>query len=584
MRGGLKTMWLLTHTIINPSGMLIGFQCLEKTKHGERIIAVGTNTIVKSGFKNRQVYVANGMIHESNGFRINSLPMLVAFNGKLVPTKNGIKLISRYLDKDKVVRYGVEFEHGYKMDLELKNILVYSKWFRPINFIVKFTATGKPFIAGKPGQKLEDLPTVQLSKDDETKKAVDKLSSDSVNDSNKVNIVNNNMDVLDFYSLIHRLNGYIIYLPTETYQAVSKNTNDGDFKAYPYGEIAQSFLQFNATKLNVNAQFRKGGAIYTDMGGKRVPIYTYVIRTKSLILDGENHVKKLGIMVSADKEDEFVNSIGKDRLISKVTDPEELSTFNRLVNTENNVIYIVNISKLPIMSSNKISKYVPSINDIAEISKNFQIAKLNKKLIDYALRELTDTSASELSTNDDYVYPTLEMINPKYYDMLASLGINIHTGAYTPVNSSEETNQKPASTTSQTAVVIEYNNKNVPDNTAKVLMKIATSGASNDKEKPFVSLIADTAEIIRKYKTGGLNVKDYFTCLDSAKKKYLKQESELAEKLWTCNVALYLQGTKKKIFVNNSSDWEFSKNLKNGSLYICKSHPELRMKVQNVTV
>lgn len=412
MRGGLKTMWLLTHTIINPSGMLIGFQCLEKTKHGERIIAVGTNTIVKSGFKNRQVYVANGMIHESNGFRINSLPMLVAFNGKLVPTKNGIKLISRYLDKDKVVRYGVEFEHGYKMDLELKNIMVYSKWFRPINFIVKFTATGKPFIAGKPGQKLEDLPTVQLSKDDETKKAVDKLSSDSVNDSNKVNIVNNNMDVLDFYNLIHRLNGYIIYLPTETYQAVSKNTNDGDFKAYPYGEIAQSFLQFNATKLNVNAQFRKGGAIYTDMGGKRVPIYTYVIRTKSLILDGENHVKKLGIMVSADKEDEFVNSIGKDRLISKVTDPEELSTFNRLVNTENNVIYIVNISKLPIMSSNKISKYVPSIDDIAEISKNFQITKLNKKLIDYALRELTDTSASELSTNDDYVYPTLEMINP----------------------------------------------------------------------------------------------------------------------------------------------------------------------------
>lgn len=563
----------LTKTIVNGNKQLIGFVVSGKEKDlggfSDNMIERGypVDHLIKTKFANNQLAVVtkNGksVLVERGNFKINTLPMVVFTNSgnpdtEYVSVDNSISLVQRFVQDNENIGFRVRFGDGSEDNLKYANVIMICKWFKPSNFSIRTSAKGRIYIAGKKdGITLDELPAVVIGEEPETapKRTKSAAKENTVGFSGNLE---SGFDILDIYELIRECNGSVIKLPSEDYIAHSDKTVDEheEFTSLGIGEVASPRLSFNSTKLNVNANFKKVGVVSVPISGVPQNITTYVNRSKSIFNNGENYIKKFGIAIPSEKEEELITALGKSLALEKITDNTVIAPLSQVIDAKSLAFYKVDSSKIDLISENKRKVSILSAKKLAELCKKQYELKLISKYLGPnggVLKELKGTlSAEEVAdAKSRALFGIFSMMNEKALQAITEAGIDIYTGAYTKTGKSS-TSYAKASGTKEESVEITYILDGM-DYTKITGSAIKAAALVNDTSKV-------TAEVINVVNTVE-NINNPSEKYKKAYELYKKTEAALEainEKFWKHNASMYLNGNKSNIHSHDNKKWQLN--------------------------
>ena len=582
----------ITKSIIDNSMSLIGFFVKGKDKdlggvsdeQVERSISL--QNMAAMNFRTLQLSVSNAGIVEGKNFKINSLPMVMYNNNGYVPVDNRIEIIKRFeqivpgTGKREKIGFRLRFADGSENNFKYKNTIVLSRWFKPTNFCVKTKSNGTLFISGN-GIALDDIPCEIIG---DTPERINKRAEPSTEKANKhIKGLTNDFDIIDVCDLISSVDGSIIKFIGDNYVPISKDiVTSEEFTPYNVGEVASAKLKFNASKLNVNANFKKPGQVLVN--GMNIP--TFVYRTKSIFVAGEGYVKTFGVAIPKANENNFVQTIGKSMAIEKVTDNMLLQPLNVAVAYNNYTFndysfYRIKLGNIDLISNSRREKSILSTNQIAELCKRLYEYKVVNKAMGTRgglLGELREKLGPEGIAKATSKRPAgiFQFMGQDQLNEMTNRGFDVYTGAYikAPVV------QKGASSgDAETKVEIVYNLKGL--DAGKITAKSALEYArNNDTTKLTSSMI----ELIMKV----ANIPDLNQQYSEANKLYYQTEAEI-EKInrmfWMHNASMFLAGNKNKVHTHDKGDWTLGNTrAKNAEVYTNNSIPNLSVKITGVTI
>ena len=559
-------------------------------------------------FSNKQIRVTNRGIKEIGKFKINKLPMTVLVNNSLKDIGNKMELVEKIVSNDKLLGFRVLFGDGSKSNLTYSNVIQLSYWFRPKNFIVKTSASNKRFISGKPGvMKLEDLPEIVISKKDkDTKKAVGAIVGSGVVgngavagcvgsgvvgngavagsgvvgngavagsvgsgvvdgsagasdvdekdgiDIRKVRVtgeLDNEKDILDIFDTLVEFRGLIIKLPDEEYKATgtSSTKTAGDFVQLNVGEYAYPLIGFSENKLNVNGNFRKPGMVVVEFGpGNLVPVQVFTHNTKSIFYNGENYIKRLGVAIPKEHNDEFINRFESSVSVKQIEDTKLIQSVTALTGKTNMLFYEVNTDRLDLMRDNKVNQYYLSNKDIKLLVESMYIPKLINKYL-----SKTHGAIAELNREVNINHKELEGKMPiglyagmsqEYKDKLGEAGIDIYTGEFYKTEKKKK-NKKGEDNT----VYIDYmvDGFDISKLTCKKIKEAGIKGVGLPES--VIKTIRELESINDKKKR---LIKSY-EVVDAMNDKI----NEIRKKLWLHKCAMFIEGNKSIIHPRDNKNW-----------------------------
>lgn len=575
-------MLKLTKTIVDGKRTLIGFMIKGKEKEfggfstNEIEKGVPVPRLVKEKFNNNQIAIINNKIVEKSTFKINSLPMVVFTNNGYVDIDNTINLVGRYVQDNENVGFRVKFSDGSEDNITYANVIMLSKWFRPGNFSIRNSAKGKQYICGKKGgPNLEDLPATTIGDKPEVQPKRMKSAAKEAQTAFS-GAIESGYDIIDIYNFISDCNGCVINLPSENYEAATENgeTTLDSFTSLGIGEVAQAKPMFNATKINVNASFKKVGMVPVEINGTKQNITTFVYRTKSLFLNGENYIKKFGIAVPTDKEAELVKLLGRSLALEKIEDSSITSPLGQVIDAKSLSFYKVDSSKLDLISKEKIKDSVLNAKQIVAICKKMYDLKLVSKAVGPRgpiQKELKETLGEDgvAQVKNQKPFGIFAMMNEESLKAVSEAGIDIYTGAYTVAGDpvAKKANSESDSDDYEEPVTIEYILKGYDASklTGAKVIEAVKANATDKVSESVIKLVNDV-----------LNVKDDSKRLAAAIKTYNATEKkieELNKKLWMHNASMYLAGGKKRIHTHDSKNWvvDTTTRVKNATVFACNS-------------
>lgn len=598
MSGRLK----LVSTIVDTKRKLIGFVLEGKEKDfggfGDAKVRrpVPVPSLISSKFSNKQIGVSGGKLVERSDFRINSLPMMVYTGSKdpeneYVSIDNKVEIIKRYVQDNENVGFRIRYADGSEDDFQYANVIMLCKWFKPGNFSIRSSSKGNMYIAGKAGTSLADIPAVNIGKEPvaPTKRM---KSAAKAPVSKFTGTMESGFDILDIYEFIDRCNGSIIKLPSETYEAASEGgeTVVEGFTSLGIGEVASPRPMFNATKLNVNAGFKKVGVVDFEVYGNKTQLTTFVYRTKSIFLKGENYIKKFGIAVSTDKEEELLNTLGKSLALEKITDPSVIQPLSQVIDAKALAFYKVDTSKVDLISASKRKASIINAKQLAALCKAQYELKLISKAVGPKgglMKDLKDSIGADKIAESKGKRPfgVFAMMSPDALNAITALGIDIYTGAFTKAGTpvakkSDSKGDKDSLVDDNVEIEYLYEGFDAGKVTGKKVIQLVESG-----DEAFIT------NTVREYVGAVLKESDPVARYHAASEVYSKAEKKLEEiskKFWMHNASMYLEGNKTNIHTADKSKWviDESTRVKTAQVYkyIGKDAEGLKVKFKGVNI
>lgn len=584
----------LSKTIVNSQRGLIGFVL----KGRERDLGGFSDSVterpmplaelIKMKFANTQIAIANNKVLERGKFRINTLPMVVydPSTNNYIDISNEVAMIERFVQDNENIGFRLRFADGSEENLRYENVITLCKWFKPTNFCIRTSTKGKAYIAGKNGAGLETIKETVIGKKPEVvpkkKKSAAKEKKESISGT-----FERGFDILDIYEFIKECNGSVIKLPTEDYIAASE---DGEkvvegFKALGIGEVASPVPSFNATKLNVNADFKKVGVVPVTINGTQTNLTSFVYRKKSIFLNGENYIKKFGIAVAKDREDELVAKLGRSLALEKIEDKSITQPLSQVIDAESLAFYKVDSSKLDLISEAKRQSSIMSTTELAKVCKKMYELKLLSKALSLKGGMMKDIKnfigdAGVAKAKSKKLFGIYSMMSPEALEVITNAGIDIYSGAYTAEGTPAKSSGKGGSSTE--TVEIEYILKgyDVSKITGQQVLKAAQE---NDTTKLPSNVI--------KYITDLIGIADMYDRYAAASKLYDKVEAEIYKinkVLWMHNASMYLAGNKTNIHTHDKEKWmvDGSSRVKTAQVYMTtdKAAEGLTVKFKGVNI
>lgn len=571
----------VSKTIVNTKRMLIGFMLkgpgdvLGDFHAGVVEKPFPLNILRKNRFKSKNIAITDKGVVEIGDFRINNLPMCVYINNNFIDIDNGMSLIGKYVNDDKIVGFKVKFGDGSIANYSYRDVIKLSMWFKPINFLVRSFDNGSKYICGKPGvMRLEDLPTYELgaSKSKEVGNVV-KESRSSVEKSNDV-------DIIDIYSIIDRFNGIVINLPEDKYVSNTGSIDTGMFNSLELGEFAYPRLKFNESMLNANTTFRKPGVVNIQFNdGNVMPIKTYVFSTKHIFVNADNYMKSIGVGIPIEYKDEFIKALGKGINISTVENNRLKSVLEYLTNKNNLILYKLDLSKVKLLSDSKLDDFILDIdklyNYVVELftckvlskytSSSWGLIKDLKKTVDVKFEDIIGKKPVGIFANMD----------DETLKILQGSGIDIYTGAYKFVGKG-----KPKGLDS---------NKKYPtidyfidgyDIKKWTYSKIREAGLDG---KGLPKSIIDVIQKIESKK----NVIDKIITAYNIGEKASNRADEIIKILWLHKCAMYVKGNRASIHGHDRDLWELDNtSRRKANVYTCKDsrYEGLKLALNNINL
>jgi len=556
----------LKKVVIDMRGALIGFVVEAPASFfgaiGDEIIDY-TKTLADlkaMQFCNKQVDMRSGRITELGNFKLNSLPCMVYTDGKLIDIDSSISLTGRFTSGSKVIGYKVRFE-GFpgkpEANKRTEEITQLAKWMKPTNFMLRHNyESGKLYLNGK-GCSLSDLPETVIG-EKKTRKGTD-TPVRARNQGQPIQggvdpSIENTFDILDIYNIIGELNGQVIHFPTEKYEAVSESgtkTEEG-FQSSNIGELASPYLDFNSQKLKVNAQFKKLGYVMVNINNRgAAPINTYIHRTKSIFVAGEAHIKRFGVVVSQEKQNELMNRLGKSLAITPYNLGSLASAVSRFGSVPNPVCFSIDASSLSLISKEKAKNSLLTAEEIANLCKKRYEAKIIRKYCNAMMsdikKELGGKVVSEKVQSKE-IYSEFRLYSEDILDALREVGFDIYSGAYSRTSEASNTSDK-TSKDKDTGVSIAYFMKEYDDSkkTAAILKKAVKSKDTSVLSENILDLLVGGESISSPFAR--------FTWAEKTARKADRQLASIERQLWMHNATMFKMGSKNLVHTHDAADW-----------------------------
>lgn len=588
-RKGIK----LVGTIVDTKHNLIGFRLEGKDKDfgGFQNVIVTRNVplpnLIREGFINSQIKVTKNSIAELGNFKINSLPMHVFTGSSYVDVDNSISLVGRFVKENENIGFRVQFSDGSQDNVTYINVLKLSRWFKPSNFSIRTSSNGKEYICGKPGSiKLDELPATTLGEESKAKKTKSAAKSKEQAMSAEMTA---GVDIIDIYNFIGDCNGYIINLPNEKYVAATENgeTTVEGFTSLGIGEVADPKPLFTATKINVNAQFKKVGIVQVNINGTETNIPTFIYREKSIFLKGDNYIKKFGIAVPVEKEAELIKGLSTSLALEKVENPTLIQPLSQVLNVKALAFYLVDSSKIDLLSQDKRKSSILTANQLATLCKKQYELKLVSKALG-PMGGLMKTLKAELGPNsvaqalNKKPSGLFSMMSEDAINKITEAGIDIYTGAYTvpgkPYSSKKSGGKDDEE--KEIPVEIEYTLKGY-DISKVTGGKILQAVKDNNTKVVTESVIKQINAV--------LSISNPQKQYAEANKLYKAAEAKYAElnkKLWLHNASMYLLGNKERVHTNDAKNWvlDETSRVKAGEVYKSLKVEGLTVKLKGISI
>lgn len=584
----------VSKTIINGQRSLIGFVVKGREKDlggfSEAVVEKSTpiSELNRIGFTNNQIAVVGGKVVERGKFRINSLPMLVLNNDTFIPIDNTVDIIKRYVQDNENIGFRMRFSDGSEENLKYENVLNICKWFKPGNFCIRTSGRGKSYIAGKNGMSLDSIPEVIIGKKPEVApkrmKSAAKEKKSAISGSLEMGF-----DILDIYGFIKECNGSIIKLPSEDYVAATDGgAKDVEgFTPLGIGEVATPNPAFNATKLNVNADFKKVGVVPVSINGMQTNLTSFVYRKKSIFLNGENYIKKFGIAVAKDREEELVSKLGRSLALERIEDKSIIQPLSQVIDAESLAFYKVDTTKLDLISETKRSSSIMTAPQLATVCKKMYELKLLSKALGLRggiMKDIKDVigEAGVAQAKSKKLFGIYSMMSQEALDIVTEAGIDIYTGAFVKEGTPAKSSSKGGTGSGAESVEIEY------------ILKGYDAGKITGKQILSWAQDKDTTKLppnVIKYLTELFKITDMKERYLAASKLNSKVDAEIAEvtkKIWMHNASMYLMGNKTNIHTHDKSKWvvDGSSRVKTAQVYMStdKEAEGLTVKFKGVNI
>lgn len=577
----------LVKSIVDNDYRLIGFKVEGKSKE---FGGIGNDTVLNvlsmnglKGFNNEQVRIGNdGSIQCKKVFNLYDLDMELYANGVLTPVKNGMELVRRVLVNGEIKGYDVKFSGELIKRCTYDNVIRYAAWCKPMNFMVKNTDT-KRFISGK-GMRLSDLPEVEIGNDD-TKKGKGKRSNYGGEKKSKLRdkMIQAKGDLIGLYEIINSCNGVIIKLPDEVYKATGERKEKvaEEFKSLGIGEIGSAYIDFGEKKLNANTTFKNVGIVMVNSNGMPMPIYTFTYSTKSIFVDGRNHMDKFGIGVTSDVVKGIVDRYGSGLVVEEIKDVKMTKPISSILGREDLVYFKVDTSNLSIMSKDDVNKYILSTVDLYKNVSKLAILKAQNKVIKDGIKRLKENG---YDSGDKPLYGLLAGLNSDALRAVEEAGIDVHSGAYikrekVEDNDSKDTKEVIKSNSLTESIEIEYNISGNNITKLNYQYVLDTIAGKVEKHKLCDDQLLKIVGAIEKAPRD-----NKVALAEACRLKIDKDMRVIKYKLWLHKVASYTIGNSQYYKVNMNEWAEKVSRAKKGKTYICKASgcDGLEMKVSGI--
>lgn len=540
----------LLNTIVDDKRRLIGFIVEGKDKEfdgftDEKIVKpVRLSWLADRNFKNNQVAISKAGIQQLGNFKINTLPMVAITPNGYVNVDNTITLLGRYISNNEVVGFHVAIA-GEKANYTYKNIIDLSFWFKPKNFIVKNSSTGKLFIAGKTGIKLEDLPTEVIGEESKAKRTKSAAKEKTAVDG----MVDNEFDIMDLYSYLSGIGGQVLMLPTEKYIRTGTATTAAASTFIPMGigEIGSPYVKVGEVKLNANTNFKKPGMVNVPIGGGSIPVQTFVYREKTIFRNGDNHVKKFGVVIPKGNTEEFIKVFSKGMVVTPLTDNGITQPFSALIGRNDVDFFEVDASKVAMFSKDKINNSVLTNKQIYELVHRLYINKLIAKYLGTrggVLKELKDAGVKLEEATGRKIMPMFAAMNDEFRNNIEACGINIYDGSFTSTQKVEKKDKDAGEKVVDDTVSIQYAIDG--EDAGKLTYKLIS--AKDSKVPAEVIAIVNLIQSIGSDEEKAKKARELLKETDN-------EMDEIKKKLWMHKCAMYVIGKYEKIHTHNTTQW-----------------------------
>ena len=540
----------ITHTIVNTNRQLIGFVI----NNDGNMSAVTINDLKNSKFSNRQIgFNENGMLFEKGDFKLNKLPMKVVVNNSYVDISNSIELVERIVCDNENIGFACKFADGSTTNMRYNDIITMSHWFKPVNFSVRASASGKKFIAGKNGTVLDELNAIYVDKGQTTKrtKPAAKEVSDGLNTKMQQDI-----DIVDIFNIVRKLGGYIIKLPSEEYHVTTENKYvDKTFKSLNLGEVASPYLNINPEKINVYANFKKLGKV--DINGTE--LITFKNTNKCIFDRNVNHIKNFAVAIEQTKAPEFIQVVGKTLALEQIIDADFINVMNHVVNSQSMQYLKINTSKVEIMSISKRNGAVLNGDELYKLVNNIYELKIVRKAFDARGKYMKDLKSyfspdAWAQMNGKELFYAFKNYTPEQLKVLQENGIDIYTGGYVVKGEYKGPSEKTDNTAfTEKPLEIKYSiqGKNIDKISASdIQLYVHNNDPKLGIGKEYIDMLSHV------YSLG--NPSEILSSIKEINRKINEMLYYANMKLWMHEIAMLEYGDYKKIHQNDKKFWQVS--------------------------
>lgn len=566
----------LTNLIVDQNYKLIGFIGEGKAKDFGELSTdkitrpISMKYIFDTNFSNKQIAAKKGLITEKEGFKLNTLPMMMLTDSGYVPVNNTIALTKRYVQDNENIGFGVEIGGSQQAKFTYENTIKMCDLFRPLNFTIRYGQDNKRFIAGKAGCPLSALPfevigsTTDAKRTKSTTKKAEAITGGFVNE----------VDILDLYDFIRNKNGFIINLPGTKYKTTTESAGVAkEFVPFNIGEVGTPWLDFNETKFNVSCNFKKPGAVALELTpGKLTNVITFVYRRKNIFFNGDNYIQKLGVVVPNEAEEELLELFGKSMSFTPITDVGMIRPISMLIAQTNVKFYEVDTSKIGIIAHNKLDNYILTTTEIHSKVLSLTQNKLVTKYLNGLVKELKETGNITTGEKVKDIAPQFAAMSNEELIALAENGIDIYSGAFTVRDESSKTSG--ASTDETVEVAYAIDGLNVSSLTYKQMQ------AGGDKVPNFLAAAIAKFNSIEDLDERGRKAREALDALE-------KSTNEIKRALWLHKCSMYLKSNKTAIHSHDKRNWELNtKKRTKAKCYNCKlkNCEKLQLLLSNIDI
>lgn len=574
----MKVVGTVTDSQFNLVGLVLTGKAWEFNGigNGEVTTTLTLQYLMERGFSNDQVTINASGINLKCSNKLSELKMYHAVKGDgqestIQEISNKVVLARKVMVDGEIGGYDA-YVSGQPRRIALRKIYELPRYY-DCNYIVK-TRNSKPYLCGKPGEKIEDLPEIDLHANSK-KPEPQKTNTTNVEVVENTTARNSNMGELDIIGLseaLIELGGKFIYLPGKKYNKlnVSEVTLTHEFLSTGI-QIANPELQFSIKNPNITVGFREIGKVLVNVNGYDKPYYPFAYKSKTLFEANSLNVDSLGIVIEGSKARELQSRFSGSLGLSIITDEMTnmfVRNFLNVRNPEDYVLLNMDINTLCAMSKNRAYESRLDVSNLYKVVRDIIHYKVCISYVNEIMKKSEEASKQYSGTTPRPVYGPYSMLSNPELEAIQNSGINVYTNEFIKreaVVDIEKESKIETDVAKAVKITTEFGIAGY-----KVLPnynKIKSGDFNAESYKPEIDALARFDTTIGKLNT----LEDIFKVSKEAYDSLVKSRDSLIKTMWLNNIACTALGDGQAFIPPVASagcNWELKKALKGGNTYV----------------